>query len=330
MSCVTLLTTGGTIATRTDAGGNAVATATGAELVAGLAPRIGLRVRVDDVFMIGGYLMTLPLMHELAVHATEHLRDDGVDGLVVTHGTDTMEETAFFLDLVLDDERPVVVTGAQRPADAPDSDGPRNLADALVVAAHPAARGLGTLLVFGGLVFAARGVRKSRTLAADAFTAPSGGPLGWVRDDMVHIGTQPRSRPHLDLDDLQVDDARVDVVACYPGADATALHAFVVAGARGLVLEATGAGNANPDLCTAVHEVSERGIVVATSTRVESGPVMPIYGNGGGQDLLRAGAVPSGLLRPSQTRVLLAALLAAHDEPQTVRAELTRHVDGWA
>jgi len=327
MSCVTLLATGGTIATRTDSEGNSVATATGAELVAGLSRREDLEVRVEDVCTVGSYLMALPLLHELATHAADHLRDGEVDGLVVTHGTDTMEETAFFLDLVIDDERPVVLTGAQRPADAPDSDGRRNLADALTVAAHPAARGLGTVLVFGGSVFAARGVRKSRTLAADTFTAPSGGPLGWVRDDVLHIGTEPRPRPHLPLERLRVDDARVDVVACYPGADATALHAFVAAGARGLVLEATGAGNANPDLCAAVREVSDRGVVVATSTRVESGPVMPLYGNGGGQDLFRAGAVPSGLLRPSQTRVLLAALLAAYDDPHTVRAELARHIN---
>lgn len=328
MSCVTLLATGGTIASRTDSEGSSVATASGVELVAGLTLRDGLRVRVDDVCTVGGYLMALPLMHELAVHAADQLRDSEVDGLVVTHGTDTMEETSFFLDLVIDDERPVVFTGAQRPADAPDGDGGRNLTDALTVAAHPAARGLGTLVVFGGSVFAARGVRKSRTLAADTFTAPSGGPLGWVRDGMVQITTQPRPRPHLPLELLKVDGVRVDVVACYPGADATALRAFVAAGARGLALEATGAGNANPDLCAAVRQVSERGVVVATSTRVESGPVLPLYGNGGGQDLLRAGAVPSGLLRPSQTRVLLAALLAVYDDPHTVRAELARHVAG--
>jgi L-asparaginase len=328
MSSVTLLATGGTIASRTDAEGHSVAADTGDALVARTPLRAGLEVQVDDVFTIGGYLMTFPRMHELAGHALRHLQDPTVDGLVVTHGTDTMEETALFLDLVVDDERPVVVTGAQRAADAPDSDGPRNLADAFTVAAHPAARGLGTLVVFGGSVFAARGVRKTRTLAADSFTAPSGGPLGWVRDDTVQITTQPRPRPHLVLHDLRMDDVRVDVVACYPGADATALRAFVDAGARGLVLEATGAGNANPDVCAAVREMTDRGVVVATSTRVESGPVVPIYGNGGGRDLLAAGALPSGLLRPSQTRVLLAALLAAHDDPQVVRAELARHVEG--
>jgi L-asparaginase len=239
-----------------------------------------------------------------------------------------MEETSYLLDLVIDDPRPVVLTGAQRPADDPDSDGPRNLADALTVAAHPAARGLGALIVFGGSVFAARGTRKTRTLAADSFAAPSGGPLGWVRGRDVHIEVQPRARPSVPLTDMSFDDVRVDVVACYPGADPTALHAFAAQGARGIVLEATGAGNANPSICQAVRTLTDSGIVVVTSTRVESGPVAAIYGNGGGRDLQAAGAVASGLLRAWQARVLLAALLAVSRDPRTVRAEFLLHVGG--
>ena len=166
--------------------------------------------------------MTLPLMQVLATRAAEHLRDPGVTGLVVTHGTDTIEETAFLLDLVVDDERPVVLTGSQRPADAPDSDGPANLADAVTVAAHPDARGLGALIVFGGRVFAARGTRKSHTLAADTFTSPSGGPVGWVRGEHVQVELRPRQRPRLPLPPGALDDVRVDVVPHYPGPDGTA------------------------------------------------------------------------------------------------------------
>ena len=328
MPSVTLLATGGTIATRTDPSGTAVAQVAAAELVDGLALRPTTRLVVEDVFTVGGYLMAFPLMRELAARAQHHLDDPGLDGLVVTHGTDTMEETAYFLDLVVDDARPVVLTGAQRPADAADGDGPRNLTDAIAVASDPTCRGLGTLIVFGGAIFAARGTRKSRTLAADSFTAPSGGPLGWIRGDTIHVESQLRPRRHLRLPAQDLSDVRVDVVACYPGADATAMYAFVERGARGIVLEATGAGNANPAICSAVRDLSESGVVVATSTRVESGPVAAIYGNGGGKDLLAAGAVPSGLLRPSQTRVLLAALLATQNDPHTVRRELALHVGG--
>jgi L-asparaginase len=117
-------------------------------------------------------------------------------------------------------------------------------------------------------------------------------------------------------------------VACYPDADATALPALVDVGARGIVLEATGAGNANPATCAVVAELTAAGVVVVTSTRVAAGPVTPIYGDGGGVDLLAAGAVPSGLLRPSQARMLLAALLGLHRDPVAVRKAFARHAAG--
>jgi L-asparaginase len=272
--------------------------------------------------------MTLDRVHTLARAVAAQLRDPDVAGIVVTHGTDTTEETAFFLDLFHGDERPVVLTGAQRAADAPDSDGPRNLGDAVTVAADPAARGLGVLIGFGGQLFPARGTRKSHTLAADTFTNPHGGPLGWVHGGAVGVVTSPRRAPALDLDAFDAAGIRVDVVVCHADADATALRAFAEAGARGIVLEATGAGNASLDICAAVRELTDAGIVFVTSTRVADGPVTAIYGDGGGIDLEAAGAVPSGLLRPSQARILLAALLGTHPDPVTVRNAFAERANG--
>jgi L-asparaginase len=322
---VTVLATGGTIASRADARGGATAQDSADALVERLDLPAGIQVRVRDVFRVGGFRMTLDRVAELARAVAADLQGDDDAGLVVTHGTDTTEETAFFLDLFHDDPRPVVVTGAQRAADAPDSDGPRNLTDAVTAAAAPAARGLGVLIGFGGQLFPARGTRKAHTLAADTFTNPAGGPLGWVHHGEVGVVTQPRRGPALPLAAFDADGVRVDVVACYPDADATALRACVAAGARGIVLEATGAGNANPVICAAVAELIAAGVVVVTSTRVAAGPVTPIYGDGGGVDLLAAGAVPSGLLRPSQARMLLAALLGIHRDPAEVRASFALH-----
>jgi L-asparaginase len=327
-SRVTVLATGGPIASRADNRGGATAQDAGAALVARLDLPAGIEVRVRDVVRVGGFRMTLDRVHEVTRAVAMELRDDAVAGVVITHGTDTVEETAFFLDLFHDDPRPVVVTGAQRAADAPDTDGPRNLTDALTAAAAPAARDLGVLICFGGQLFPARGTRKTHTLAADTFTNPSGGPLGWVHGADVGVVTAPRRGPALPLDAFDPAGVRVDVVPCYPDADATALRACVAAGARGIVLEATGAGNANPAICDAVAEVTAGGVVVVTSTRVAAGPVAAIYGDGGGVDLLAAGAVPSGLLRPSQARILLAALLGIHDDPATVRRELRDRVTG--
>jgi len=315
---VTVLATGGTIASRSGDSGGATAQDAAADLVSrlDLPPDVGLRVR--DVFRVGSFRMTLDRVHELARAVAAELAV-GVDGVVVTHGTDTTEETAFFLDLFHGDPRPVVVTGAQRAADAPDSDGPRNLTDAVTAAAAPEFRELGVLIGFGGQFFPARGTRKTHTLAADTFTNPAGGPLGWVHGRDVGVVTSPRRGPALDLAAFDPAGVRVDVVPTYPDADATALRACVDAGARGIVLEATGAGNANPAICAAVAEVTGAGVVVVTSTRVAAGPVAAVYGDGGGTDLLAAGAVPSGLLRPSQARMLLAALLGIHRDPAAVR-----------
>lgn len=328
MPLVTVLATGGTIASRSGAGGGATAQDAGADLVARLDLPAGIDVRVRDVVRVGGFRMTIDRVHEVARAVAAELRYAAVAGVVITHGTDTIEETAFFLDLFHGDPRPVVVTGAQRPADAPDTDGPRNLTDAVVAAATPAARGLGVLVGFGGRLFPARGTRKAHTLAADAFANPSGGPLGWVCDGDVGVVTTPRRGPALPLEPFDPSGLRVDVVACYPDADDTAMRACADAGARGLVLGATGAGNANPAICAAVAELTEAGVVVVTSTRVGAGPVAAIYGDGGGVDLARAGAVPSGLLRPSQARMLLAALLGSHDDPTAVRQAFTDLVRG--
>lgn len=328
MQTIAVLATGGTIASCIDANGTALAQVSGEELVARLDTSAGVRLQVDDVFRIGSYLMTLPLMHELAERIGQHLSDPLVSGVVVTHGTDTTEETAFFLDLVIGDERPIVLTGAQQPADASNGDGSRNLADAVTVAASPDSRGYGTLVVFDGHIFAARGVRKSQTVALDAFSAPPSGPVGRVHGEKVQMEADPRPRSHVSLRDLDLGDVRVDIAPIYPGADAAALRAFDAAGARGIVVEGTGAGNANPVVCAAVAELSRSGVVVAISTRVEAGPVKPLYGNGGGRDLEAAGAVPTGLLRPSQARILLAVLLGAHRDPGVVRAQLASHAAG--
>jgi L-asparaginase len=324
---VTVLATGGTIASRADTRGGATAQDPGADLVGRLDLPAGIDLRVRDVVRVGGFRMTLDRVHEVAGAVATELRDDAVAGVVITHGTDTIEETAFFLDLFHHDARPVVVTGAQRAADAPDTDGPRNLTDAVTAAASPTTRDLGVLIGFGGQLFPARGTRKSHTLAADTFTNPAGGPLGWVHGADVGVVTAPRRGPALPLDAFDPAGVRVDVVPCYPDADDTALRACVAAGARGIVLEATGAGNANPAICDAVAEVTAAGVVVITSTRVAAGPVTPIYGDGGGVDLIAAGAVPSRLLRPFQARMLLVALMGSHDDPAVIRrgfADLAR------
>ncbi|HVV09528.1 asparaginase [Amycolatopsis sp.] len=323
MSRVVVISTGGTIASRAGSNGASLASDDAGALLARLPFDVGVPVEGRDVLCVGSYLLTPPDMAGIVWAIRAALADESVLGVVVTHGTDTMEETAFLAELTHDDDRPVVFTGAQLPADAPDTDGPRNLADAIAVAASPAARGRGVLIAFGGSVFGARGTRKTHTVAANAFATPDAGPLGYVRQGEVTFIASPERFPALDLEDL--NGVRVDIVAFYPGADTAALDAVIAAGAAGIVLEATGAGNGNLALRDAVARLTAAGVVVALSTRVHAGPVAGLYGNGGGADLVEAGAIPTGVLRPSQARILLTALIARyHRDPERVAEELAK------
>ncbi|MFJ1569019.1 asparaginase [Streptomyces erythrochromogenes] len=317
MGRIVVISTGGTIASRWQGSGFA-ADADGNEVIATAPLPEGMTVEVVDLFSVNSPRLTTA--HQLTLLRTVHevLADPGVDGVVVTHGTDTLEESAFLVDLHHHDPRPVVFTGSQRPMGTADGDGPGNLYDALLTAATT--RGLGVLIAFAGRVHAARGTVKTQAVDLDAFADPSKELLGKIGFGKVTVLRTPRRPAALPLPAMPELPPRVDMVMHHADADPVLLNASVEAGARGIVLIGTGAGNATPEIVEAVRAAVARGVLVALTTRVMAGPVTEIYTHGGAVDLVAAGAVPTGTLRAGQARIaVLSALLATDDTAEQAR-----------
>jgi L-asparaginase len=308
MSKVVVVSTGGTIASRFDRQHGAVTSqVTGTELIDRLPKLANIAVEVDDFAVIGSFQFDLDLVFRLAKRISGHLDDPTVAGAVVTQGTDTMEESAFMVDLLVASDKPVVFTGAQRHAGEPDSDGPRNLADAVQVAAAPAARDLGTVVVFEQEIHAARDVTKVHSARVGTFASGEHGKLGEVDIERVIVHRRPTLRRTFAADRVE---SRVDLVKLVMGSDGRLIDHAVADGARAVVLEAFGRGNATPAVVESVRGATKQGVLVVITTRCPQGRVLPIYGNGGGKDLVTAGGIFAGDLSGVKARILLAVLLA--------------------
>jgi L-asparaginase len=239
------------------------------------------------------------------------LQDDGIAGVVVVQGTDTIEETAFAWDLVLDSPKPVVVTGAMRASHEEGYDGPANLRGAVAVAASPAARGLGVAVSLARTIEAADDVTKMHTTSFTTFQSPNGGSLGRVNPD-GSVQLARRRGPRRQVSPIPTHGARVELVQAGIGSDGVLLDAAVAAGAAGIVVAATGAGNTAAPLLAAAERAIRAGTPVVLASRCPSGAVSTAYAfPGGGATWVRAGAIPAGTLCAIKARVALALGLGA-------------------
>lgn len=252
---------------------------------------------------------------KLADRVNALLDDDGLDGIVITHGTDTMEETAFFLDLVTDSPKPVVLVGAVRAANALSADGPLNLFNAVAVAGDEASRDRGVLLVMNDTVHGAREVTKTHTMTVGTFESPNTGPVGDVHFGRVHYFAPPRPRPEpFDIAGL-TSLPRVDIVYAHANMDGALIDAAVEAGAKGIVIAGVGNGNMSQAALAAVKRAVAQGVVVVRSNRTGSGETTRNH-EINDDDL---NTVAGHNLNPQKARVLLRVVLTVTDNPEEVQ-----------
>jgi L-asparaginase len=217
-----------------------------------------------------------------------------------------MEESAFMADLVVASDKPIVYTGAQNLADDPDTDGLRNLTDAIRLVAAPQARGLGTLIAFDGEAHAARDATKRHASRVGAFFSGEHGKIGDVDGNDVVIHRRPLLRRTFATEKVE---SRIDLIRLVMGADARFIRCAIDTGTKAIVVEAFGRGNANHQVIAGVREAVDAGLPVVVTTRCPEGRVKPIYGDGGGRDVEAAGAIFAGDLQGPKARVLLSVLL---------------------
>jgi L-asparaginase len=305
---VMVLATGGTIA-----GSAESATQTGytsgrlpIDAMIGAVPEMGAIARVlgEQVANVGSQDMTFAIMIALANRINALLVDGGVDGVVVTHGTDTMEETAYFLNLTVKSKKPVVMTGAMRPATAVSADGPLNLYNAVAVAADPDAAGRGTLVVMNDRIHGAHSLTKSNTTSVETFISPINGLIGTVNYGTTEYFRRPvRKHTHRSEFSLEGISAlpRIDIVYACADMPPDLIDSSVEHGARGIVIAGDGNGNMNAASIERAARVAGKGTVIVRSSRVPTGKV----GRNVEIDDDRMGFVASDELNPAKARILL-------------------------
>jgi L-asparaginase len=307
---VVLISTGGTIASRFDAqSGRTVASARGEDLLAQVPELASLcDLEIDDFATVSSFDISVGFAFGLARRINQQLARPEVAGVVVTHGTDTMEESCYLADLLLESDKPAVFTGAQRAHDDPLPDGPRNLLAAVRTAVTPEAAGLGALICFADQIHAGRDVTKVSASALAAFQSYDKGALGEVDGARVIVHRRPARRRTFRL--AQMPGPQVPLFRLSLGVDVRLIGLALDLGLDGLVIEAFGRGNGPAALVPVVERAAGSGLPVVITSRCPMGRVEPIYGKGGGKDLLDAGAIFAGDLKGPKARLLLMVLLA--------------------
>jgi L-asparaginase len=318
---VAFVATGGTIAGAGGAGYGYTSGELGVNDLIGAVPELDklAELSAEQIANIGSQDMNDRVWLDLAHRVNELLADARTQGVVITHGTDTMEETAYFLSLVVKSDKPVVLVGAMRPATAIGADGPANIYNAVSTVVDPGARGRGVLVVLNDKIHFARNVTKTKTTALDTFASPNRGPAGLVHSGSITWFSR-LDRRHTVRSELSVDGVAqlpvVEILYAHSNMGTAMVEAAVKGGAEGIVVAGMGNGNMPRSALETLARAAELGrVVVVRSTRLESGLVL--RNNEVDDDALSF--VASGELNPAKARPLLQLALLKTRDPNEVQ-----------
>ena len=285
------------------------------QAVPGLADLCELEVK--EFSNIPSCQMTPEKMHELAKQVKETLADPQVSGVVITHGTDTVEESAFYLDTVLDEKKPVVFTAAMRDAGGLSPDGPKNILCAVKTALEPEAASIGTVVVLNEQIHSAREVAKTHAANTAAFASPWWGPLGYVDDDRAIILRKPAERPHFFP---EKPGREVYLLKMTAGMSSEIIDALIEKNVAGIVIEGFGRGNVPPQIQQAMLRAVKKGIPVVLTSRTGGGRPAHAYGYaGGGKISWKGGVIFGGELTGPKARLLLMLALGMTSDQNKIR-----------
>jgi L-asparaginase len=274
----------------------------------------------EQVANIGSQTMNHDVWLKLAKRVNEVLADKDTDGVVITHGTDTMEETAYFLSLVVHSDKPVVLVGSMRPATAVSADGPANLYNAVALAGNPQARGLGPLVVLNDEIHYAREAQKMNSTALNTFQSPNRGRAGVMNVGMIHLFSKNTTRhttnSEFSVDGKSVSDLpRVEIIYSYANLGPEMVNFLVKDGVKGIVLAGVGDGNSTDAVIAALAEAAKKGVVVCRATRTGSGLVVRNVE----VDDDKMGFITSMELSPQKARILLMLGLMKTDDTKKLQ-----------
>lgn len=316
---VAIIFTGGTISMKIDPRIHAAIPALSSEEIVAMVTNIEkfAEIEIINFANLPSPHITPEMMMELAKLVKETLKRDDITGVVVSHGTDTLEETAFLLDLTIKSEKPIVVVGAMRNSSELGYDGSSNLAAAICTAISKNARNKGVLVVMNNEVNAASEVTKTNTLTLDTFKSPEFGPLGIVDNDEVIFYRDIISRKHIETESIET---KVGLIKCCPGMESDVLDFYIDNDYKGIVIEALGRGNIPPAMVEGVKKAIDRGIPIVVVSRCPTGRVLDTYGyEGGGKHLRSLGVIFGNNLPGQKARIKLMLALSITQDFHTIR-----------